>query len=54
MKDLICSRCHLPFVFDDILSSDEPMCERCAEEEWRQLQQDHGDLHRKERKEGTK
>lgn len=32
--NLICSVCGKPFLFDDTLSSDAPMCDECAEAEW--------------------
>jgi len=34
---LLCSVCGEEFLFDDIMSSDAPMCEECAEKEWQEL-----------------
>ncbi len=34
--NLICSVCGIAFFFDDIMSSDTPMCDECAEKEWQE------------------
>ena len=34
---MICSVCGEEFIYDDIMSSDDPMCDKCAEKEWQQL-----------------
>ena len=35
-SNLICSVCGKTFSFNDIMSSDTPMCDECAEKEWQE------------------
>ena len=41
----ICSVCGKTFSYDDIMSSDAPMCDECAEKEWQESKKPNKENH---------